>query len=108
MRRERRAEIFEEAFQAPQVRRRVVLSPDKLSRKLAQHVERFVRQSRTTNDADRVSSVLIRNLIEPLRNVANRFIPRRGNQLAALLVTDQRRANARLVIDERMSEASFD
>src|SRR6185369_15386917 len=36
------------------------------------------------------------------------FVPRRGNQLAALLVADQRRANARFVINERMPEASLD
>src|SRR6185369_11906489 len=107
MRRERCAEVLEEISQTVDIRSRVVFRADELSRKLAQHVKRFVRQSRTTNNADRISSVIIRDFIETLSNVPDRFIPRRGNQLAALLITNQRRANARLVIDEWMSESSL-
>ena len=58
--------------------------------------------------ADRVAPMFLRNLIKTRRYLPNRFIPRRGNQLAALFVTDHRRANAGLVIDERMPEAALD
>ena len=73
-----------------------------------QHVERFVSQPRAADDADRISSMLIGNSIETFGDVTNRFIPGRWDQLAAFLVTNHRRANTRLVIDERMTKAAFD
>ena len=100
--------MLEETSQAKRVGSRVVLSAYEFSCELVQHVERFVGQSRTTNDANCVSSMFFRNCIEPFRDVTNRFIPGCGNQLAAFLVTDHRRANARLVIDERMPKPTFD
>src|SRR5690349_3790686 len=108
MGRERCAQVVEESAETEKIRGRVVFSTDELSRKLAQHVKRFVCQARTADHADRIAPVLIRNRIESLGHVANRFIPGCGNQLAAFLVTNQRRANARFVVDERMSEASLD
>src|SRR5262249_5921436 len=107
MSREWRAQVVEESFETKKIRSRVVFSAHELSRKLAQHIKRLVCQTRTTDDANRIATVLVRNRIETLSNVANGFIPRRGNQLAAFFVTNQRRANARLVIDEWMSESSL-
>src|SRR6185503_317544 len=51
--------------------------------------------------------MLVCYCIETLGDVTNRFIPRSRNQLAALLVTNQRRANTRFVVDERVSKTSF-
>src|SRR5215213_8118649 len=108
MRRERRAEVLEEWLETEQVRRRVVFGANQICRKLAQHVQRFVRQTWTTDDADRITPMLFRNRVETLGDVSNSFIPRCRNQLAAFFVADHRRANACLVIHERMTEASFD
>src|SRR6266550_1617348 len=48
------------------------------------------------------------NGVDLLRCKANRFIPGCGNQPAAFLVPNQRRANSLLMIDEGMAEATFD
>ena len=45
---------------------------------------------------------------QTLRAKANRFVPRRGNQLAAFLVANQRRADAFFMVHERMAKAAFD
>ncbi len=107
MRRERRAEIFEESLQAERIGGGVVLRSHQFGRKLVQHVKRFVCHSRTADDADRISSVFIRNSIETFGNVTNSFVPGCGDQLAALLVTNHRRADAIFVIDERMTKPAL-
>src|ERR671938_561401 len=45
--------------------------------------------------------------LQPMSGVTYRFVPRRGNQLAALLITDHRRAQTLFVIDEGVSEATL-
>ncbi len=107
MRCERRAEVVEEALKTERIGSGVVVRAYQFSRKSAQHKERFVGQSRTADNPDRISTVTIRDRVETLRDVTNSFIPRCRNQLAAFLVTDHRRANALFVIDERMAEASL-
>src|SRR5690242_10499145 len=107
MRRERCAEVLEGTSETEEISRRVVVSADKLGREFLQHVKRFVCQPRTTDDANRIAPAIVRHFIETLRDVTNSFIPRCRNQLAALLVTDHRRANARFVIDERMCEPTL-
>ena len=51
--------------------------------------------------------MIVRDLVETLGDVTNRFVPGRWNQLAAFFVTDHRRANTRFVVDERMREAAL-
>ena len=46
--------------------------------------------------------------VELSRHVTNRFVPRRGNELAALLVTNERRANPVFVVYEGMAESALD
>src|SRR6185503_19840225 len=108
MGRQRCAEVFEEWLQCECVSRGVVVSADELSRKPVQHIQRFIRHARTTDDADPVSAVLVGDRIETFSDVTNRFIPRRGNQFAALLVANHWRADARLLIHERMTEPAYD
>src|SRR5689334_16517447 len=108
MSRQRSVEMLEETPEAKRVRSRVVLSADEFSCELVQHVKRFVRQSRTTNHANCIATMFFCDCIEPFGDVTNCLIPGCGNQLAAFLVTDHRRANTRLMINERMSETTFD
>src|SRR5688500_13676984 len=108
MRCERCAEIVKERLETKSIRGRVVLSSNEFSSKPVQHEERFVSHSRTTNDTDRITSMFIRNCVKTLGNVANRVVPGCRDQLAALLVTDHRRANARFVVNERMCKPAFD
>src|SRR5882672_3411631 len=108
MRRQRRAEIVEKRLQTVDVGGRVVPRSDQLGRKLVEHVVRFVRDTRTANHAECIRSVRIDNRVEFLRDVADSFIPGSRDQSATLLVTNERRANARLVVNERMTEAALD
>src|SRR5205085_11521508 len=52
--------------------------------------------------------MLIRDRVKTFSRVADGFVQRGRNQLAAFFVTNHRGANARFVIDERMREAAFD
>src|SRR5207244_4350100 len=54
-----------------------------------------------------VPAISFGNYVKPLRREANRFVPGRRDQLAAFL-TNQGRAKALLVIDERVPKAAFD
>src|SRR5688500_9291272 len=52
--------------------------------------------------------MLICDGVEALSDVTNRFIPCCGNQFPAFLVANHRRANARCMVDERMTKSAFD
>src|SRR5215472_5869784 len=108
MRSQGSTELLEERRQRESVADGEMLRADDLSGELSQHVEGFVGQSRAADDGDRVAAVLLGDLIESLGHMPDRVIPGGGHQPAALLVTNQRRANAILVIDKRMSKATFD
>ena len=108
MRRERPTKIVEERCQTEGVRNRVVLRADNFGREFLQRVKRFVGDARTANDSNRVPAISFGNYVKPLRREANRFVPGRRDQLAALLITNQGRVNALFVIDERMPKAAFD
>src|SRR5215203_1395891 len=105
---ERRPEVPQEASETIRIGGGVVFGSNKLCRKLMQHKQRFVGQPRTANNSHRISSMFIRNFIQPLRNVTDSFIPGCGNQFAAFFVTDHWRANTRFVVNERMTKAAFD
>src|SRR5207244_2218398 len=99
--------IVEECCQTESVRDRVVLSADNFRSEFLQRVKRFVGEARTADDSDRITAVGFGNCIKLLSREANRFVPGRGDQLAAFLISNQRRAKTLFVIDERMPKAAF-
>ena len=100
--------MVEEGFKTERVGDSVVFCATNFSRELSQTIKSFVRQPRTADYRQRVFAARLDDGAQLLGREPNRFIPRRGNQLAALLVPDKRRANSLLVIDEWMSEAALD
>src|SRR5437016_5201519 len=108
MRRQGSTKIVEEGYQTESVRYRVVLCADNFSREFLQRVKRFVGEARTAYHGNRIAAVRFGDCVKPLRREANRFVPGRRNQLAAFLISNQRRAKALFVIDERMPKAAFD
>src|SRR5207302_4780357 len=81
---------------------------DNFSSKLAERVDRFIRQTRAANNCQRIAAMFGHNFVETFSGESNRLVPSRGDKTPALLVTNQRRANAVFVIDERMPETAFD
>src|SRR2546421_208003 len=71
-------------------------------------IERFVDETRTADHSERVVTVGCHDRIDLLRGKADRFVPGRGNQLPAFLVTNHRRANTLFMIHERMAKAALD
>jgi hypothetical protein len=102
------AKIIEEWFQTKRLGSGVVRSSYQLPRKLVQRVIRFIGKARTADDADRVAAVSVDDGIELLSDMANGVVPCRRDQLAVLLVANQRRANACFVVHEGVAKAALD
>src|SRR5687768_5320155 len=102
------AEIVEEGLEREGIGRSVVFSADCFCRKLAEAIESFIGQSRATHHSHRRPAMLFLNHLKFGRGYADGLVPRCRDQPAALFVSDHRRANACLVIYERVSEPSLD
>src|SRR5688572_13388439 len=108
MRGQERAKIVKERFQTKTIGSGVVLSAHQLCCKLVKHIVGFVCDTRAADDPQSITAMRIDGRIKLLRDVTNSFIPGGRNQFAALLVTNQRRANAFFMIHKRMAKATLD
>src|SRR4029077_8002747 len=108
MRGEWPTKILEERFDAEGVGHSIVFCLYHFAGELSQTIKRFVRQPGTAYHPEGVAPMRRDHGVELFRRKANRFIPGCGNQFAAFLVTDHRRADSLFMVDEGMAEAAFD
>src|SRR5438132_10630901 len=108
MRRQPAAETFKEWLETESVGDSLVFCLDDFGCELSQTIERLVRQTRAADNGKRITTVCVHKLVQLFGGEANGFVPGSGDQLTALLVANQRRANSFLVVDKRMAETAFD